>query len=149
MGRRFRHGIERFFKDYRRGHGRNGRYLLAADLVQPLWDALYESPDQLRRSHPAGQSHLALLEARVRRSMFGDRLLVDLLARLTALGDVEHLKRISSGLQIPYTLWFANGTVAQSTADFLARVPEEKLPGLVDALVHEEFLRSGPDHALG
>ena len=53
-GHRF--GIERFYAAYKEHRGRQGADLIASDVANPLWDAEYSSPEELRRLAPASES---------------------------------------------------------------------------------------------
>jgi hypothetical protein len=68
----YRGQLTRFFDMYKDVQGRHGRYLLAGDMVNALWEAEYDSPADLRRADPSAQSQLALVEARVRERLLGE-----------------------------------------------------------------------------
>src|ERR1700687_2989529 len=61
----YRAKLESFFDSYKRDSGRYGRYLLSADIGNPLWDADYDDPASLRGDKGA-VAQLHLLAARVR-----------------------------------------------------------------------------------
>ncbi len=68
----YRGKLESFFDRYKGEQERYGRYLLAGDMVNALWEAEFNSPAELRRDDPSAGSQLALLEARVREHMLGE-----------------------------------------------------------------------------
>ena len=59
---KYRGEVIQFFDQYRKDMGRQGKYLLGCDDAEPLWDALFNSPEELRRARPA---QLRLIEARI------------------------------------------------------------------------------------
>jgi hypothetical protein len=135
--RNHRGGIEEFFESYKDRNGRHGRYLIAADVAQPLWDAEYSSPAELSRANPAAPSHLKLLERRIQARLRGDCTEEDLLKALCSLPDVDYLRRISTQIGIEPSTWLTGGTLADAAAQFLSRVSQQQLPGLVESLAIE------------
>lgn len=128
--------IEQFFVDYASAQERFGRYLLAADMVSGLWEAVYETPDRLRSVDAAGDSQLALLEARVNERMNHD----DTIDRfLRVLGVVCHslgdLEIISSDIGIEPGAWSRGGTLYEGANQFMDVVLQRgKLMILADYL---------------
>lgn len=57
--------IETFFNSYKNEFGRAGKYLLAADSVEHLFDAEYQSPSELLAMNGEGKSQLNLLRRRI------------------------------------------------------------------------------------
>ncbi len=131
--RHFRKDIERFFDLYRRAEGRNGRYLIAADVAQPLWDSDFTSPDHLRSADPNSVSHLRLLQRRIEESMGGEETTEHLL-RVLAKTDVGLMRRFSADIGISPSQWSNAGSLAKVSANFLSCVTTEKLPALIDAI---------------
>jgi hypothetical protein len=66
----YRDQISSFFDSYKSGKERYGRYLLAADQTNDLFEAEYHCPADLRRSEPDGKSQLNLLEERIRNTFY-------------------------------------------------------------------------------
>lgn len=62
----YRDLLRYFFEKYRTENGRNGRYLIAADMNEPLFDAAYNNPAELLRNEVGGKAQLALLAERIR-----------------------------------------------------------------------------------
>jgi hypothetical protein len=137
----FRREVEDFFEDYKKAEGRNGRYLIAADIAEPLWDSEFTSPEQLRSADPSAASYLRLLQRRIEDSMVGDDTTEYLLNVLTNTSP-DLLKRFSAEVGIPHSIWFRGGTLAEESANFLACVPVEKAAVLIDAisLVNPNYL---------
>src|SRR5262249_50382854 len=100
---RMRERTEEFFKDYRVAKGRDGSYLLGADIANPLWEATFMSPAEMR-VHKAAQ--LKLIEARVEEAVHGEGTTTALVHRLARLDDAEDLKRLSADAGIDWRRWF-------------------------------------------
>jgi hypothetical protein len=132
-----RGSVARFFARYCRDKGRDGRYLTSADVSEPLWDAEYPTPEDLRRSDGTAGSHLRLLERRVREAHLGERTLQALQEALSSLPDDSHLARLSTRIGIPPAHWRSGVTLSAACVRFLDHVPPEKLPELVDALAQD------------
>lgn len=132
----YRGALAEFFDTYKNDRGRFGRYLLAGDMVDALWDAEYDSPADLRRADPSAGSQLALLEARVRERMLGN----DTIERLLeALGSTSHsnddVKRLSKDIGINPSIWFRGGSLAEACSQFMDEVMRKnKLEELVETL---------------
>lgn len=153
----YRRSLERFFGWYAGESGRRGRYLLTADMLNPMWEARYESPAELRRDDPAAGSQLALLEERVRRSMLGDDA-IDWV--LEALGRVARspadFERLSADIDIEFAVWYRGGTTpAETSSLFVEEVlrdgGQDKLLELIEvlarrhpALLQEQGASNGP-----
>lgn len=131
--------LERFFEDYRINYLRGGAYLLAADMITPLWDAAYLTPADLRRADASSKSALALLEARVREKQLGKPVIDMLLLALTdLLSDADQLKVLSDEVGIKPAGWFSGGSLAEACNDFMAAVVQA---GRVDTLIQRLALR--------
>jgi hypothetical protein len=126
----FRSKLTEFFEDYRAAADRDGEYLLAADVSDPMWDAWFSSPAELRDSRRAPQ--LRLIEARVRDSVAGQDVVDALVRVLSESDDVKDLRRLSKDAGIEFQRWSAGGTVAEESARLVA-----------------EAVRSGKQQALG
>lgn len=126
--------LEGFFHIYKDENDRCGRYLLAGDMVDALWDAEYNSPATLRHADPSSESQLELLEARVQERLLGEDKIEELLEALGTTSDsAEDPKRLSLDIGIPPALWFVGGSVAEVCSQFLdAVVRRNKLAELVD-----------------
>ena len=133
-----RQRLMQFFDAYKDREGRHGRYLIAADVGDPLWDAAYAGPQELSRADPAAESHLKLLERRVQARLLGDNMEELVLQALGALPDLDFLRRISTQVGISPATWYTGGTLADAAAQFLARVDrKQQLPGVIEALAIE------------
>lgn len=132
----YRLSLAAFFDAYKDMNERYGRYLLGGDTIQPLWEAEFSSPADLRRADPAADSKLELLEARVQERMLGHDV-VDTL--LEALGEVLHtpdeVRVLSAEIGIPPGVWYSGGSVVETINQFVnaARL-RSKLTALIEAV---------------
>ena len=131
----WRQNIEAFFDSYKNTNDRYGRYLTAADMVTPLWDAAYGSPSDLRRANGDSESQLSLLQARVRETISGTDTIEKTIA---ALGQVcvekKDLRRYSDEINIPRSQWSSGGSLANATSQFIAKVVQRE--GKLEELIH-------------
>jgi hypothetical protein len=133
--RAYRNKLEEFFDSYKQREGRQGRYLIAGDIDEPLWTADYTRPEDLNRAEPAASSHLKLLERRVRARLDGDDTETRVLQALCTAPDLDYLRRISAHVGIDPATWVTGGTIASAAAQFFAKIDhEQNLPGLLEAL---------------
>ena len=138
--------IEKFFAAYKEDRGRQGRYLIASDVANPLWDAEYSSPEELRRLAPASESYLKLVCEHIRKRTLDREVVDELLRRLTAHVPPEDLRRIADDLGLPAAYWDRGGTPADPYIQFLERIFErDKLEELVLklALLYPEWFQAG------
>jgi len=130
----YRRRLEGFFDSYKDLRGRQGRYLIAGDMATPLWDAEYKSPEDLNRAHPAAQSHLALLERRIRDRLLGANTTAEVLQVLCSMPDLDTLRKFSTEVGVAPSTWNAGGTLADSAANFIAKAGADRLPEILDKL---------------
>ena len=129
----YRKQVEDFFDRYHKDISPHARYLIASDMVQPMWDAEFLSPAELRRLDAGAKSQLSLLEARVRHHMLGKHVIEPLLEKM---GDTIHesgeLKILSDEIGLKAALWLAGGSLAEQISQFVdAAVQHEKLDELI------------------
>ncbi len=131
-----RKALESFFEEYKRRDGRFGRYLLSADISEPLWEAEYDSPATLLRAEPGARSQLELLQARVRGACFNEKRLEEIAELLVLRYDGVSLQRLSSSIQLEPKLWHKDGvTATTNVADLLAAcLARNKVEELLDAM---------------
>jgi len=123
---RHRSELEQFFDSYKDVEDRGGRYLVSADLTQPLWDAIYPSPAELAQA-------IDLVQRRIEDAMVGANTTDCLLDVLTRL-NVGLLKRVSNDIGIPDSTWFRDGSLAEESRNLVERVPRAKVAQLIDAI---------------
>lgn len=136
--RNYRREIEDFFEKYKNAQGRFGKYLISADIADPLWEAEFDSPEALRRTELGAKSQLELLQARVRGDSFKG-LDIDLIVQLLAREyDNDGLRRISEMIGIPPAHWFTGGAASDSSVQLLhVCVHRGKVEELLDAVAGE------------
>lgn len=115
----YRQSLETFFEYYRSDMGREGRYLTAADIAQPMWDAQFSSPADMRRDN-AGS--VKLIEARALQAADGEQnidVLIRFLSKAQTSGD---LKRMSELANIPWRRWFRENDSIVKQVEHLANL---------------------------
>jgi len=119
-GEAFHGRLEAFFADYAQAKDRHGRYLLAGDMVHPIWKADFNTPAELRRIDPAAGSQLALLEARVRQHMMGEDTIERVLEALAKTSRASaDLQRISVDCGMEPVFWLKGGTLAEQASQLV------------------------------
>ncbi len=114
----FRKNIERFFGRYCTDHGRNGSYLIAADVSEPMWDSVFQSPAEMRG---AKADELKLIEHRVNAALASGEPLEAILQKLVVRG-ADDLRRLSEAVGIPPAHWQTQGPVAIEAQKLLEKV---------------------------
>ena len=66
----YRSKLTRFFETYKTLDGRTGKYLTSADPTEPLWEADFNTPQDLKSQNEHAESYLSLLTARIRQDSF-------------------------------------------------------------------------------
>ena len=125
--RGYRQRLSDFFDRYRDWEGRYGRYLLAGDMVDALWEAEYSSPAELRRADLSAESQLELLQARVQDRLLGEDTTDRLLDALGAVSTSEaDLRRLSDDVLIPPDVWLRGGSLAEMRSQFVYEAVRQK-----------------------
>jgi hypothetical protein len=136
--RNYRKRVEDFFADYKDARGRFGKYLISADIADPLWEAEFDTPEALRRTELGAKSQLELLQARVRGDSFKGRNLELILQVLAREYDNDGLRRVSEMVGIPSAHWFTGAAAADSCTQLLHVCLERgKVEELLDAVAVE------------
>ncbi len=133
--KRYRQGLEKFFERYKTERERYGKYLLAGDVGNPLWEADFNSPAELRRADRSAESQLSLLEKRVREHMIGKNIIDQMLEVLgETCTEVEDIRRISQDVGIQPSIWQRGGSLAELCSQFIDEVTKQnRLDQLVEA----------------
>jgi hypothetical protein len=145
----FRGGISEFFDNYCKERDRQGKYLLSSDISDPLWDAVFQSPEELRR---AKQPQLKLIEERVSEALRNQNFIEALLRVLSLVADHNDLRRWSEDAGVDWRRWSRGGTIAEESAYLVAEAVEaNKIIQLVQIIFLEyphqfqaDFGRGGP-----
>jgi len=125
----YRGDLEQFFDRYKDLNGREGNYLIAADIAQPMWDAKFTSPADMRN-----QTELNIIEQRVQDNLKGESVIAPLLAQLNSASDKELFKKISDLAGLRHQQWFKNGAQADEASNLVgAAVESTKVAELVQA----------------
>jgi hypothetical protein len=106
-----------FFEEYRTKKGRDGRYLLAADMADHLWEPIFASPAEMRLNKAA---ELKLIEARVAESARGEEIIEALIRSLARFPGIDDLKRLSQDAGIPWQRWSKGGRIGDEAARLVA-----------------------------
>ena len=132
-----RQQISDWFETYRTAYGANGRYLLAADPVNPLFDADYSTSEQLRQAEPGGRSHLNILKERVKDNYFKgwqlDQLLKIVNRHYTAPDEVRRIATYIS--TFPVTQLSDRNAATMLTQVMNWCVRNQKVEEFIDVLV--------------
>jgi hypothetical protein len=128
--------VEAFFDKYQKDVGGHATYLFNGDMIEPLWDAKFNSPADLRRNDPGAPSQLSLLEARVRERQIGKTDLEQLLKRMGEILTESDAKVISDEIGVPYANWYVLGTTVADMCNLLvdAAMQHNRLEALTQAL---------------
>lgn len=135
--RHWRRDVAQFFESYKGQSGRAGRYLTNADIADPLWDADFNSPRELRQRSANGRSHLELLQARIRERLDGADLIEQTMEKLGRIcNDKKDLGAYSDALGMSRMLWSIDGSLADNVASFVAAVQQRtgKLEELIQRI---------------
>ena len=133
--------LKDFFGSYRRDKGRNGRYLLAADIYEPLFDADYISPADLRRNELSGRSHLEILEEKIKKRYFKGMLLDEVIVNINKFYDDEDsIRRLAAYVDIPGNS-IGGRTVSDKVSELVNQcIKANKLEILIDKIAIERPL---------
>lgn len=108
-----RSGLSEFFHTYSNANGREGRYLTAADISDPLWDAVFADPEDMRSRNPV---ILHLIQERVREAVAGHETIDALIRKLVGVDGTRTLCRISDDAGIASNRWFRNEAVGEEVS---------------------------------
>jgi hypothetical protein len=127
----YRKKTEAFFEYYRTKDGRNGRYLLACDMAEPMFDAVYQSPADLRTGYDNGQ--MALMLERIRNTHFNTHTVDELAALLPALyPTAASVKTLTTFVELPAGL-IKDDSAAKMIIELLHKsIEHNKMEELID-----------------
>lgn len=98
--------VTRFFETYRQDKGREGKYLTSADIANPMWDAVFVDPADMRLQK---DHQLRLIDQRVAEAASGEDVTAALIHRLCDLGSVADLNRLAAKADIQQNRWRVDG----------------------------------------
>jgi hypothetical protein len=131
----FRGYLTEFFEGYRKDKDRHGTYLTAADIAEPMWDAMFADPADMRVRKAA---QLRLIERRLADAAKDQDVVAALLRRLSAVARTDDLKRLSEKAGIPWRRWSQGGSIAEEAGRLVgAAVEDEKEQALLYAVQFE------------
>jgi hypothetical protein len=115
-----------FFEEYRRAGGREGVYLTSADTAEPMWDAVFSNPAEMRSK----DAQIRLIEARAEENARSENLIESLMKQLWKVSSTDDLKRLSSDVNIPWRKWFRDGSISEEVANLVdaALTSDKMLP---------------------
>jgi hypothetical protein len=143
----YRQEAEKFFEYYRTKDNRHGKYLLACDAANPLFDATYQSPGELHKELDTGKMELLL--NRIRETRFDNHTLDELAAKLTRFYPTAadmHTLACHVGLP-PGSL--KDDSAAKMSLELLSESVERKIvEELIDrmAMTHPGVFQTAPNN---
>lgn len=128
----FRGDLTEFFEVYRKEKDRHGIYLTAADIAEPMWDATFTDPAEMRVRKAA---QLRLIERRLADAAKDQDVVAALLRRLSAVGSTTDLRRLSEKSGIPWRRWSQPGLITEEAQRLVdAAIEDKKEQALLYAL---------------
>lgn len=133
----YRQELEDFFERYRKEKGRNGRYLLAADMNDPLFEAAYSSPGEIMKTEADGRSQLNLITERIRNSFLYRQQTLDSLLKVIPqqYPGSDEILSLAVKIELPVAL-LEKSSAAKMSAQLVDLCRERnKLEELTDQLL--------------
>jgi hypothetical protein len=132
----FRRDLSSFFEHYRNDKGREGIYLTTSDIADPMWNATFADPAEMRASKGP---QLRLIEKRAKEAVNGQKSIDALLRSLSSLDTRTDLLRLSEKAGIPSRRWSTSGISLGDEAARLvdAAVQSNKQQALLHAIMLE------------
>jgi hypothetical protein len=130
--KKYRSKMEQFFEYYRLKEGRNGKYLIQFDMNNPLFETIYNTPDELLKQNQYGESQIRLITKRLKNIYFKGKTINDLIEFISSyyyqqddLSALCLLANISPGI-------IAGNSVAEKTVVLVDYCIEK---GIVEQLI--------------
>jgi hypothetical protein len=131
----FRRELSKFFEAYRTAKDRNGTYLIAADIADPMWNATFANPEEMRREKSA---QLRLIEQRVQDAVQGIDIAEALVRKLSGVMNATDLQRLSVQAGIEWRQWWQGGSIGEEAARLVdAAISRGKQQALLHAVQFE------------
>lgn len=129
-----RSAISTFFEQYRKAQGRQGRYLTAGDVAEPMWEATFPSPEDLRKAEPVA---LRLIEARLNDVMCGEEAVEAAIRQLSQFQPSD-LRKFAVAAELNASRIDLEGPSARLALRIVeAALERGRLPGLL-RIIQEE-----------
>lgn len=127
---------ERFFSTYAKKAGRNGKYLLNSDMVQPLFEAQYNSPSEMQT--PFEKAKIQLMYKRIHEVNFDRTTLNELILTLPRYYHSSTLiKNLATRMGIPLA-FLTDGNAASMSAELINYcIDTHRIEGLIDRMIVE------------
>jgi len=131
-----RSAIATFFEHYRKAEGRHGTYLTAGDIAEPMWEATFPSPEDLRKAEPLA---LRLIEARLHDVICGEESVEAAIRQLSRF-EPSDLRRIAVAAELNANRIDLKGPSAKLALRIVeASLQRDRLPALL-RIIQEEAL---------
>jgi hypothetical protein len=136
--RGYRKEMEAFFSAYRLRNGRQGRYLLATDVNDPLFDATYTSPNDLLREAD-GKAQINLITERIRNAfLYKEETLTTIMQKIPRYYPTNnHIISLAINVDIPPALLQTSSVVRMSAQLVDICREQNKLEELVDQVIKD------------
>ncbi len=126
--------IEKFFNEYRKKDGRNGEYLLNPNIIKPIFESRYMSPQELQ--NPSEKAKLKLLYERVRNSHFNGIAIDKLVNELPKFYfSKESIISLARHIGINPAILADNSATSMSAQLISLCIEKEKVEVLIDRMV--------------
>jgi hypothetical protein len=133
-----RHDASDFFETYRKNRNRNGHYLLASDIEDPLFDAVYSSPEDIRRNEVAGKTHLQILKEKIKQRYYHGKLIDEVIIDIGKLyNDQDDITRLAAITGIAVNQLAGNRTSDLIAALVYQCVEADKVELLINRIAQE------------
>lgn len=133
----YRFRIEDFFERYRKENGRDGRYLIAADMNNPLFESHFNSPADLLRNDPGGKAQIELINERIRNVfLYKDETISSIIEKVSGkCATPDDIQVLCININAPFNKLQFTATAKMSIQLVELCIEMNKLEELVDQLV--------------
>lgn len=134
--------LEKFFDNYRKKDGRNGKYLFACDMANPLFESKYNTPTEMRGDYESSQ--MEILEQRVRKEYFKNTTIDEIARFLPGFYKTgSSIRTLTDFLELP-SANLVDASAAKMAIQLLQMcIENNKVENLVDRVVFDnpDFLK--------
>jgi hypothetical protein len=135
----YRKEIEKFFAEYCKSNKHYGHYLIAADTTDPLFEAEYNTPEELLRNEIGAKANLDLLTARIRNAfLYKNETIDSIIDKVSKYYNIENsVYSLAIKVNIP-TNKINSGPPVKMISQLINICKESgKLEELVDQVQHD------------